>query len=165
MITDLRSEERREQTPKATAFMDGLRQFAESEGESTPPVDYRSAEDYEQAIDLLSWVEDDSDGGRTHITSHSAEIGAVGKSWRLRAVASLGDKLDRSFRDRMPLRTEQVALAEIKRIALIVKESSEALLSCAERMKSKGDRTGAADAFRAYQRFRDEARALLGGEA
>jgi hypothetical protein len=120
--------------------------------ELAPPApDFRSVEDYEQAMDILRDV--------------PVDIGPVGLTWRQHAAIALGHKLDRSFRDRMPLRTEQVALAEIKRIALIVKESSEALLSCAERMKSKGDRTGAADAFRAYQRFRDEARALLGGEA
>jgi hypothetical protein len=134
---------------------------------ATPAPDYRSVEDYERSIEILLWVECPEEfDGAFHVDSANTDvISVVGKTWRQRAAASLATKLDRQFRDRVPLRTEQLALAEIKRIALIVKESSEALLSCAERMKSKGDRTGAADAFRTYQRFRDEARALLGGES
>jgi hypothetical protein len=112
--------------------------------------DYRSAEDYERAMDILRDVPED--------------IGPVGLTWRQHAAVAVGTKLDRYFRDRVPLRTEQLAHAEIKRIALLVQDASEALLSCAERMRSKGDRTGAADAFRAYQRFSREAQALLGGD-
>jgi hypothetical protein len=132
-------------------------QRCDNEFMETP--DYRSAQDYEKAIEILTHVQFSTPQRRDDI------VGPVGMAWRERAAAHLHAKLDRYFRDRIPLRSEQVALAEIKRIALVVRDASEALLACAERMKSKGDRTGAADAFRAYQRFRDEARALLGGEA
>jgi hypothetical protein len=136
---------------------------------SMPDPDYRSADDYELAIEILLTFGGSPSEAVEALLGPKQDAGdppgPVGKSWRQRAAAHLAEKLDRYFRDRVPLRTEQLALAEIKRIALIVKDSSEALLSCAERMKSKGDRVGAADAFMAYQRFRDEARALLGGEA
>jgi hypothetical protein len=121
--------------------------------------DYCCLEDYEQAIQILTHIQFSEPQRRTDA------VGPIGMAWRQRAAAHLAEKLDRYFRDRVPLRTEQLAHAEIKRIALLVQDASQALFACAERMKNKGDRTGAADAFRAYQRFRDEARALLGGEA
>lgn len=64
----------------------------------------------------------------------------------------------------MPITTERAAVAEIKRIALMVREAAEELHRCAERMKHKGDGVGANAAYKACLRFRAEAHVLLGGE-
>lgn len=126
--------------------------------------DYVRAADYEDAIELLLWVEAPY-GGRYRIDTQQAPQAPVsesGRRKRLHACAVLTAKLDAYFCGLPPLRTEQQAHAALKTFALHLRDAALALQASAECMKRKGDLAGANVTYRAYLKARDEAAGILG---
>jgi len=87
---------------------------------------------------------------------------SLGDRWRARAIHHLEEKLDREFRERPRLDTEQAALAMVHGVARELHTAGKALLAAAKRMKDKADAVGASQTHQAAQRALRNAQALLG---
>jgi hypothetical protein len=108
------------------------------------------ADDYEAAISFLL------------STDH---LSPVGKDWCHRAALRLIDRLNRYLRgDTTVLRTEQMALAELRKAGAELEEGAKALDWAADRLVRSGDGVGGNRVKRSAQACRQAALVLTGGQ-
>jgi len=106
---------------------------AEADASLPAPVDFVSLQDYEDAIELLDWVDvvdEDGDVGERYRVKAASEEGMithVGRAWRERAIASLNDKIDRTLQDERIPTNQQQFLAKMRTLAQGYQEAAEAL--------------------------------------
>jgi len=114
-----------------------------------PVVDVRSVEDWDAAIQLLQecLLQVDS---------------VVGERWVHRAQEHLQRKLDRQFRDRPAVDSEQAAMVMIRGVAEELNAAAGALFAAAEALKSSGATPyKASQAYQAAQRAKRAALELV----
>lgn len=98
----------------------------------------------------------------TLTTVHPVDLEPVGRHWLERAEHHLNQRLDRSFRDRPPLTSEQAALAILKDAGVELHRAGESLRAAAEKLKHAGVGLAANHAMQAAQRALSVAQGLNG---